>query len=97
MGNRRLLMKRTTIEKKVYKANKELMYKRDGHRCRSCNSSENLTPHHVIFRSQLGPDDLENLICLCINCHNAVHDRFLLIKSVDGAVKFTRLKNWRPQ
>ena len=29
--------------------------------------------HHIIFRSQGGSDEVENLIPLCRDCHNAVH------------------------
>jgi 5-methylcytosine-specific restriction endonuclease McrA len=90
-------MKRDTAEKKAYRAAKLVMYKRDGYRCRSCNSSDSLTPHHIVFRSQLGPDDVDNLLTLCIQCHIAVHDRFLLIDVTDGAVRFIRVKGWRPQ
>ena len=30
--------------------------------------------HHIIYRSQGGSDDVENIIALCRNCHNAVHN-----------------------
>ena len=30
-------------------------------------------PHHIILKSQGGEDTLENLITLCINCHDKVH------------------------
>ena len=47
-----------------------------------------LTPHHIEFQSHGGTDDLSNLLCLCMPCHNDVHDRRLLIRVVDGVVKF---------
>ena len=30
--------------------------------------------HHIIFRSQGGSDELDNLITLCEKCHKAIHD-----------------------
>lgn len=51
------------------------VYKRDGYKCVKCGLRQNLTPHHVIFRSHGGEDSLENLITLCIECHNGVHGK----------------------
>lgn len=98
-------LKRNTAEKKAYRAAKVAMYKRDGYRCRSCNASESLTPHHIVFQSQQGSDELDNLVTLCVECHHAVHDGFLRVVIVEVCskfegsftVKFTRLKGWRPQ
>ncbi|MDD4515663.1 HNH endonuclease [Massilibacteroides sp.] len=30
--------------------------------------------HHIIFKSHGGKDNIENLICLCRDCHNKAHD-----------------------
>ncbi|NQU04256.1 MAG: HNH endonuclease [Syntrophaceae bacterium] len=30
-------------------------------------------PHHIIFRSQGGPDTMENMITLCKKCHAKAH------------------------
>lgn len=67
------MAKRTPFEEKVYARNKALMYVRDGWKCRCCKSRNNLTPHHVVYQSQGGTDDLFNLLTLCINCHDDVH------------------------
>lgn len=93
------LVKRTATEEKAYEHNKRLMYERDNWHCRHCNTSFSLTPHHVVFQSQGGTDDLNNLLCLCIRCHNAVHDRLLLIEVIETlamnlAVKFWKQKGW---
>lgn len=79
----------------------KLLYLRDNWCCRSCNSRNNLTPHHVIFRSHGGSDKLDNLLSLCIKCHNAVHSGHLdiTVLSLDNnnlKVHFTRKNNWRP-
>jgi len=46
---------------------------RGGWRCQKCGSLENLQVHHKTKRSQLGDDELENLIALCAYCHMAEH------------------------
>jgi len=30
--------------------------------------------HHVTFRSQLGKDEVDNLVTLCFDCHRRLHD-----------------------
>jgi hypothetical protein len=46
------------------------LYARERYRCSSpvC-FSRNQTPHHVVFRSQGGDDDPENLTAPCACCH----------------------------
>lgn len=47
---------------------------RDNWRCRYClKKSDGLHLHHVLYRSQGGPDTLGNLITLCMGCHELVH------------------------
>ena len=31
--------------------------------------------HHIVFKSHRGPDELWNLICLCTNHHDQIHNR----------------------
>ncbi len=78
------------------------IYRRDGWQCRHCKARSQLTPHHYIYRSAQGSDDENNLITLCVQCHNAHHDGFLQIDLVrleehDLLVHFTRLRGWRPR
>jgi 5-methylcytosine-specific restriction endonuclease McrA len=80
----------------TYENAKKAMYKRDGWHCRHCNSSFMLTPHHIIHRSQGGQDDLDNLVTLCVICHNAHHDGKLRVWKEDGVVKFRRMRGWKP-
>jgi len=47
---------------------------RDGWRCQSCGRTEGLQVHHIRPRSRLGDDTAENLIALCAECHQKVHD-----------------------
>ena len=48
---------------------------RDGWRCQTCGSMQNLQVHHLKFRSQSGGDKEQNLITLCVECHLDVHSR----------------------
>ena len=41
--------------------------------CRHCGAFTTEPPHHVIFRSQRGSNNSENLIQLCYNCHYEIH------------------------
>jgi hypothetical protein len=46
------------------------IYERDLHRCQSpCCGRRDVTPHHLLFRSQGGDDSDENVISLCTFCH----------------------------
>ena len=78
------------------------IFTRDFWKCRHCHDRANLQPHHVIYKSQRGTDDKNNLLTLCAQCHRAHHDGFLDIEIVsrsDGNLKvnFTRQKGWQPQ
>lgn len=55
-----------------YRALVTSCYERDGWRCRKCGGREHLTPHHIIKRSDIRIDISENILTLCIVCHNAV-------------------------
>jgi len=45
--------------------------------CQMCGlsrSSENFSVHHIVYRSQQGGSDIpENLINLCVKCHEEAH------------------------
>ena len=45
---------------------------RDGCRCRWCGGSVNAL-HHVRYRSEGGPDDVDNLLSLCRRDHELAH------------------------
>jgi 5-methylcytosine-specific restriction endonuclease McrA len=78
------------------------VYKRDGYKCRHCSIREVLSPHHIIYRSAGGGDEMNNILTLCIPCHNAEHDENLIITILevlenDLVVRFSRKNNWKPQ
>ena len=77
-------------------------FQRDGWKCRHCNDRSGLHPHHIIFQSHQGPDELNNLITLCAQCHMALHaDKLEMTvldkKTYNVVVSFKRLKGWKPQ
>lgn len=45
----------------------------DGFRCRYCGRGGTLHVHHVLYRSEQGPDSRDNLISLCGDHHQLVH------------------------
>ncbi len=81
---------------------------RDGFCCRLCGDwkrkvyletgavVEDIHAHHIIPRSQGGPDTMENLITLCDLCHGVVTPNwwrwFGIEKIENGKFKMTELK-----
>ena len=56
---------------------------RDGYKCQVCkgkSGDDMLHVHHIVFRSQGGTDNPNNLITLCETCHKAIHDGTLKVK-----------------
>ncbi len=48
---------------------------RDKYTCQCCGKkNKRLEVHHIIYRSNGGSDDLDNLITLCEDCHKDIHD-----------------------
>ena len=43
-------------------------------RCENCGSVEDLTCHHTIKRASGGSDYGDNLVVLCVGCHEALHE-----------------------
>ena len=66
--------KSLTKKKKINKKSNLKKCVKENPYCRNCGSSDNVSAHHIIFRSQGGDDSLTNLITLCFNCHRKVHD-----------------------
>ena len=59
------------------------IFERDAWRCAApgCSSRRRLEAHHIIFRSQNGSDDPENLITLCHAHHrHGIHDSHLHVE-----------------
>ncbi len=55
---------------------KEMVRNRDNYTCQCCKGKRKdskLEVHHIVFRSQGGSDNQENLITLCHTCHSLLH------------------------
>ena len=58
-----------------YESRKEAIRNRDNYTCQFCGKKHTrLEVHHIIFRSQGGTDDEDNLITLCKSCHDEIHN-----------------------
>jgi predicted HNH restriction endonuclease len=81
---------------------KQAIMSRDAWKCRFCKIRNNLHVHHIVFRSEQGPDQTWNLVTLCESCHSAVHDFRLAIScadesvGADGILIFSTEPGWRP-
>ena len=55
---------------------KAMVLNRDGYKCQCCkgkHKDSKLEIHHIVFRSNGGSDESENLITLCHTCHTDLH------------------------
>ena len=57
---------------------KAMVLNRDDYKCCICKNKKKknvkLEVHHIVFRSNGGSDDADNLITLCHDCHKKLHD-----------------------
>ena len=49
---------------------------RDDFKCRVCGRYTLAPPHHIVFRSQGGPDTMENMVTICGPLEEDCHDGF---------------------
>ena len=68
--------KPTRLKGVALKRLKREIIKRDGNRCGICRcfppQGNSFTPHHVLY--PYGPDEKDNMISACPECHDNVHD-----------------------
>ena len=70
---------------------KEKVLNRDNYTCQYCKGKKKdskLEVHHIIFRSNGGSDEEENLITLCHTCHSKIHHNTVKL-NLKGKVKGT--------
>lgn len=56
---------------------KAMVLNRDGYKCNICKTKKKnikLEVHHIVFRSNGGSDEADNLITLCHDCHKKLHN-----------------------
>ena len=73
MSDVRLKVRRVRLKEGAYRELHRQVLQRDGWRCQSCGSMQNLEVHHLQFRSRGGSDSEKNLITLCGVCHVWTH------------------------
>ena len=68
---------RLRLDPVSYDTLRQQVLRRDGWRCQLCGAMANLEVHHRRFRSRAGDDSEENLITLCVSCHEEMHSQRL--------------------
>ena len=54
---------------------KQAVLSRDNYTCQICGKTElKLEVHHIVFKSNGGSDRMDNLVCLCKDCHEKIHN-----------------------
>ncbi|WP_173611626.1 HNH endonuclease [Brevibacillus sp. M2.1A] len=49
------------------------VFERDNGQCILCARGDSLQCHHHVYRSQLGKGTEDNLVMLCVSCHELAH------------------------
>lgn len=83
---------------------KAMVLNRDNYTCQCCkgkHKDSKLEVHHIIYRSQGGSDEENNLITLCHTCHKNLHDgkiKLNLKGKIKGTLKYaTQMNSIRKQ
>jgi len=56
-----------------WKTKRQMVLKRDSYLCQSCKQKEAVDVHHLSY-DNLYNEILEELISVCVECHNKIHD-----------------------
>ncbi len=71
----------------IYKRRSEQTMQEQGWRCADCNGIKPLTIHHKVFRSHGRDDRRENLIAICVSCHDSRHNQKRGVKALADEVE----------
>ena len=64
---------------------KAFVLNRDKYTCQHCKTKQGtLEVHHIVFRSNGGSDEPDNLITLCRQCHRDLHLEKISLKNIKG-------------
>jgi hypothetical protein len=50
----------------------DIIFSRDGFKCKRCGRKEDLVPHHILPRCYDGKSSLDNLVTLCRGCNSSI-------------------------
>ena len=67
--------KKAYIRSDKWKQKRKEVLKRDNYFCQSCGSEEHLNVHHMTYK-HLGDEDLSDLITVCKDCHQEIHEEY---------------------
>ena len=56
-----------------WKSMRQLILSRDNHQCQSCGAKSSLEIHHITYEN-FGDEDISQLVSLCRDCHQEIHD-----------------------
>ena len=59
----------------AWQLKREMVLARDKHSCRSCTSLDRLEVHHITYQ-RLGNEKLSDLVTVCRDCHQKIHDKY---------------------
>lgn len=59
----------------VWERLRQLIFARDGFRCRNCGSAINIECHHLRYPEVWGEEKLDDLITFCDTCHAKLHNK----------------------
>ena len=82
---------------------RQMILARDNYRCQCCKGKEHddqLEVHHIIFKSNGGTDDENNLLTVCHTCHQKIHRGEIIIKpkKINRTLKYaTQMNSIRKQ
>lgn len=62
------------LKGKHWKLKKKEFYNHNERKCVKCGKTTELHVHHMTYEN-IGNESLSDLICLCRDCHNKVHDK----------------------
>ena len=65
--------KRKREDENLLKQNRPKVLERDNYSCVLCGGHYGIAIHHIVFRSRLGKSTMDNLACLCLQCHSEAH------------------------
>lgn len=83
-----------------YENTKAMVLNRDDYTCQHCHGrrgNRRLEVHHIIYRSQGGSDESDNLITVCHSCHRDIHDGKIVLNlqgKSKGTLKFATQMNF---
>lgn len=79
------------LDSAAYWKLKMSVHEADGWKCRVCLKITGLTLHHLTKRSELRLDVSENLISVCVPCHNRIESGQIEIVMIDPAFRAIRV------